>query len=70
MKQLVDGQQVRVHIPNKNAEGLYRHECCGCKLQHNLYVGRIGKDVTLAFVKTAEEKDKARKQNHGGREEN
>lgn len=70
MKQLVDGQQVRVHIPNDKSEGLYRHKCCGCGLEHNIYVGRISKDVTLAFVRTAEEKEKARNKNHGGREEN
>lgn len=66
VKQLVDGQQVRVHIPSDKSEGLYRHECCECGLKHNLYVGRIGKDVTLAFVRTAVEKDKARKCERGG----
>ena len=61
MKQLVDGQQVRIHIPNKETEGLVRHRCCGCDLQHNLYIGRDGKDVTLAFVRTAESKEKAKR---------
>jgi len=64
MKQLVDGEQRRVHIPNENSEGLYRHECCQCGLKHNLYVGRIGKDVTLAFVRTAEDREKAKRVEH------
>lgn len=61
MKQLIDGQQVQVHLPSEKTEGLYRHECCGCGLQHNIYVGRIGEDVTLAFVRTATDKTKATK---------
>jgi hypothetical protein len=59
MKKLIDGEQLRIHIPHENAEGLVRHECCGCKLQHNIYVGRKDKDVTLAFVRVAEETAKA-----------
>jgi hypothetical protein len=61
MKQLIDGQQVRVHIPGENSEGLYRHECCECGLKHNLYIGRIGKDVTIAFVRAATVKNKSKK---------
>ena len=59
MKKLIDGEQLRIHIPHENAEGLVRHECCGCKLQHNIYVGRTGEDVTLAFVRVAEAPTKA-----------
>ncbi|MCK9597489.1 MAG: hypothetical protein M0R06_00535 [Sphaerochaeta sp.] len=61
MKQLIDGQQLRIHIPNENSEGLVRHEGCGCGLKHNIYIGRIGKDVTLAFVRVAEGKEKAKR---------
>jgi hypothetical protein len=64
MKQLVDGEQVRVHIPNDKTEGFYHLECCRCGLKHNLYVGRIGKDVTLAFVRRAEDKEKAKRVKH------
>jgi hypothetical protein len=66
MKQLVDGQQVRIHISNKDSEGLVRHECCGCGLEHNIYVGRIDKDVTLAFVRVAESKEKAKRKEKRG----
>lgn len=61
MKQLKDGEQRRVHIPNEHSEGLYRHECCECGLKHNLYIGRIKKDVTIAFVRVSTENDKAKR---------
>jgi RNase P subunit RPR2 len=60
MKQLVDGQQVRIHLARENSEGLVTHTCCGCGLKHNLYVGRIDKDVTLAFVRIAENKERTK----------
>lgn len=64
MIKLKDGQQVRIHLPNMETEGLLKHECCGCGLMHNLYVGRIGQEVTLVFVRTATTTSKATKKTH------
>ena len=59
MKRLKDGEQVRIHIPNDKSQGIVKHECCNCKLEHDIFIGRIGKDVTIAFVRTAKEMTKA-----------
>jgi len=67
-KKLVDGEQVRIHIPKKAAEGLCMHECCDCGLQHNLYVGIDGRYITLAFVRIPKQKDKKRSKREQGKD--
>jgi len=61
MRQIHDGEECKVHIPNENTQAYRLIECCDCGLQHHLYIGRTGKDVTLAFVRVAKGKKKQKK---------
>ena len=53
LKQLRDGQEIRIALPNNRDEGLIQVKCCSCGLQHKLYVRRDGIEVRLSFVRVA-----------------